>query len=356
MKKTITTPLLTLVAITIGLAQTTAIPDSNFEQALIDQSIDSDGSVNGVILTADANGYSGTLNVNNNGITDLTGIEAFTSIDILEVRDNALTSLDITGLGGLLRLEAGGNSLTTINTTGLANLERLIVPDNALTSIDLTGLTNLRFLYAFNNDISTLDLTDVSLLQRLYVFDNVNLGNYNTDNLSILDRLRSWNTGITSLDLSQNVALQQVRIYDNPNLETVNIQNGANTDLGTGDFEANNNPSLNCVQVDDVTYSTSTWTTIDNSNVFSTNCVLNIGEFNDFQVNIFPNPTIDYLYVKTDTQLQYAIYSLLGQKVMSNSLDKNESIIDVSELPTGLHIIILEDTLGKRKTLRFSKK
>lgn len=340
-----------------SLSCTTSIPDSNFEQALINLTIDSDATVNGTILTSDAVAVTGTLNVNNSAITDLTGIGAFSSIDILEVRDNGLTTIDITSIKGLLRLEAGGNGLASINATGLANLERLIVPDNALTSIDLTGLTNLRYLYAYNNNISSLDLTDTSLIQRLYVQDNTNLGSYNTDNLSILDRLRSWNTGITSLDLSQNTAVEQVRIYDNPNLEAVNIQNGTNTNLGSGDFLATGNTSLTCVQVDDVSYSTTNWTSIDDSSVYSTSsCTMSIDEFNKLGVRVYPNPTSDFIFINTYKELDYNIYSIIGRKIKGGNLKSHESSIDVSNLTNGMYIISIRDVYGNKKSLKFSKK
>ena len=51
-------------------AQTTAIPDANFEQALIGLGIDSNG-LNGNILNSDAQSVF-TLNVNNKNISNLT--------------------------------------------------------------------------------------------------------------------------------------------------------------------------------------------------------------------------------------------------------------------------------------------
>ena len=56
-------------------AQTTAIPDSSFEQALIDLGIDSDSTVNGVVFTSDINTVT-DLNIFYKGISNLTGIHA----------------------------------------------------------------------------------------------------------------------------------------------------------------------------------------------------------------------------------------------------------------------------------------
>lgn len=62
-------------------AQITLIPDANFEMFLIEENIDTDGIVNGQILTQDAltvtNLNIHSLNASYTYIEDLTGIEAF---------------------------------------------------------------------------------------------------------------------------------------------------------------------------------------------------------------------------------------------------------------------------------------
>jgi hypothetical protein len=53
-------------------------------------------------------------------------------------------------------------------------------------------------------------------------------------------------------------------------LISLNVQNGNNTIiLG---FNATGNPDLTCIQVDDVAYSTTSWTNIDATASFNTNC------------------------------------------------------------------------------------
>jgi hypothetical protein len=76
-----------------SIAQTTAIPDEGFEEALIDLNIDSDGLVNGQVLTSnienivelnfsnlyDTASYDGVI------ITDFTGIVDFESLEVLNL-------------------------------------------------------------------------------------------------------------------------------------------------------------------------------------------------------------------------------------------------------------------------------
>jgi len=75
-------------------AQTTAVPDANFEQALLDAGIDSDGIVNGQVLTSDISGIT-NLDVKSKNINDLTGIESFTSLQTLDCSWNGLNSLNL---------------------------------------------------------------------------------------------------------------------------------------------------------------------------------------------------------------------------------------------------------------------
>ena len=77
-------------AITLN-AQITNIPDPNFEQALIDLGIDSDGTVNGQVLTSDVDTIT-ILIIRNKNISDLTGIEDFIALESLDITGNQLTS------------------------------------------------------------------------------------------------------------------------------------------------------------------------------------------------------------------------------------------------------------------------
>ena len=83
--------LILFVLISFSLAQTTYVPDDNFEQALID--LGYDDVLDDYVLTENINSVT-DLDVNSKEISDLTGIEAFTSLIDLNVRSNQLTSID----------------------------------------------------------------------------------------------------------------------------------------------------------------------------------------------------------------------------------------------------------------------
>lgn len=173
---------------TIGNAQTTAIPDTAFEQKLVSLGIDSDGLVNGQILNSDAASVTDTLDVSHGVISDMTGIGAFINVTTLYCNNNKITTLDVTNNTLLEGLWCGYNPfLTKLNVNGCTNLQtlycefanidtldmstcgalqELFCPDNSLTSLNLTGCTSLLKVGCHVNQLSTLDLsTCISLIE-----------------------------------------------------------------------------------------------------------------------------------------------------------------------------------------------
>ncbi|MBX7183051.1 MAG: T9SS type A sorting domain-containing protein [Bacteroidia bacterium] len=212
--------------ISIGAtAQNVTIPDVNFKNALLaDVSINTNSD--GEISIAEAANFTGQLYLGNNNISDLTGIEAFTSISYLDVSSNNLTSLDLhlnTNLGNVV---CSYNSISTLNLTGLSSLYNLECQYNQLSSLVLVSNTYLMALNCSNNLINELGLNNCNLLYFL--------------------------------DCSSNY------------LTELNVRNGNNTNVS--EFNATNNPFLACITVDDVSYSTQNWTNIDANTSFSTGC------------------------------------------------------------------------------------
>lgn len=115
-------------------AQTTAIPDTNFEQALIDLGIDSDGIINGQVLTSDIDTVI-TLDINHKSVLDLTGIEDFAALEFLDVGGNELTVLDVSNNIQLKELYSNSSS------AGFSMF---------FTSLDLSNNVNLEVLYGEN--------------------------------------------------------------------------------------------------------------------------------------------------------------------------------------------------------------
>jgi trimeric autotransporter adhesin len=203
-------PVLFAMFTSVASAQTTAIPDANFEQALIDLTLDS-GPIDGTVLTASISGVT-SLNVSGKGITNLTGIQGFTALQTLNCSFNNLTTLDVSGLN-LTYLDAQENlNLATVNVNTNVNLTYLDLYNCPLTSLNISALVNLTTL-----------------------------------------GLRS--TLLTGLDVSMAPGLADFYIQENPLLSSLDVRG---TNLSSV-FAADNNPKLSCILVTSVQPNGGTW-------------------------------------------------------------------------------------------------
>ncbi|MCH2046408.1 MAG: T9SS type A sorting domain-containing protein [Saprospiraceae bacterium] len=210
-------------------SQFTSIPDSNFEQKLINLGIDSDATVNGQILTADIIGIT-DLDVTNSSITNLSGIENFGSLEELRCGSNSLSTLDISNNLNLETLWCSANLLTSLNTTSNINLREINCANNQLTSLNVTSNIDLKYLFCENNQLTSLNTNNLDSLDLLYC-DGNQLTNIDVSTNISLTALTCDSNQLTSLDLSQNSILgglscnnNQLRILDlhnNPNIHVI---------------------------------------------------------------------------------------------------------------------------------------
>ena len=102
------------LAVQTGLAQNTYVPDDNFEQALID--LGYDDTLDDYVVTDSISSVT-SLDVENQEISDLTGIEGFTALTTLDCQGNQLTSLDVSANTALTSLECYSNQLTSLDVS-----------------------------------------------------------------------------------------------------------------------------------------------------------------------------------------------------------------------------------------------
>lgn len=137
-------------------AQTTAIPDVNFEQALIDLGIET-GVPDGVILTSKIDTVT-SLNVGMKNISDMTGIEDFVSLKYFWCFLNNLTSIDVSNSPALIGFIPANNNITSLDLSNNLALETLICQTNNLTSLQLSNQTFLKNLNASDNQLTCLNI------------------------------------------------------------------------------------------------------------------------------------------------------------------------------------------------------
>ncbi|CAL2088989.1 conserved protein of unknown function precursor containing a T9SS type A C-terminal secretion signal [Tenacibaculum sp. 190524A02b] len=230
----------------------TSIPDASFEQALIDLGYDT-GAIDGKVPTENINTIT-YLYLDSKNITDLTGIEDFTTLTSLNVGNNRLTNLDLsqnTALTNLVvyynqlksidisnstnlnSLLAYSNQLTSLNVSNSKSLTILRVSNNKLTNIDISKNTALTYLGLSNNQLTNIDVTKNTALTELYINSN-QLTNIDVSNSKSLTILRVSNNKLTNIDVSTNTALTSLGLNSNQ-LTTLDVStNTALTKLSLG--------------------------------------------------------------------------------------------------------------------------
>lgn len=304
-------------------AQNTYVPDDNFEQALINLGYDS-GPLDDSVMTSNIN-LVFTLNLDGENIADLTGIQDFTVLFNLSVRDNQLTALDVSGNGVLRNLDCSSNNINDLKLNSPFFFNNLNCSDNDLSTLDLSGVGRLAILNCSNNQ---LDFLEVGANTRLSILDC-------SDNQ------------LVELDLSANNQLQQVNTADNA-LTVMDIQNGANTDITA--FDARGNANLTCIQVDDTNYSTNNWNNIDQQTVFSTDCSnsnLSDGNLEQLAYSTYPNPTQDRLQVAVEEEGSYRLMNSSGATVGYGELDRGTNTVPMAELEPGIYVLHIISESGQ---------
>jgi Leucine-rich repeat (LRR) protein len=257
------------------------IPDLAFRTALINHS----PTLN--ITTNDFVGANGdqielckvnniiSVNVANDGITDMTGIECFTALTTLNCYNNQLTNLNVSQNTALTQLICGYNQLTSLNVSQNTALTFLHCSNNQLTSLNVSGASALISLSCDYNQLTSLDVSQNAALNGLGCYSNQITSLDLSQNPALTTLNCSYNQ-LTSLDVSQNPVFYWLSCGSNQ-LTSLDVRNGNNTNFTY--FHAQQNPDLYCIAVDNAIWSNDPlnwtgWTFVfDSQSYFSNNCV-----------------------------------------------------------------------------------
>jgi hypothetical protein len=341
--KTLLSFILIILFSNLAIAQTTAIPDVNFEQALINLGLDS-GSPDGVVLTANIDTVT-ALNVTLSNISSLSGIEDFTSLTELNCPSNQISNLNISQNTSLIYLDCLNNSLTTLDVSQNTSLTSLYCENNLLTSLNVSQNTNLINLGCSDNQLNNIDLSLNTVLSSLECFNN-NLISLDVAQNVNLTNLGCSNNSITNLNLAQNTVLFFLNCSANL-LNCLNVKNGNNTNIQY--FFATNNSNLNCIDADDVIWSNTNWTNIDAQTSFSTgcpsSCTVGFKENTSPNISLYPNPTtgkinIDLGEIKQDVKA--TLTNNLGQVILSENYSLTNFISLDINAPSSIYFLQIE--------------
>lgn len=284
-------------------AQITNIPDQGFEQHLINLNIDSDGIINGQVLTSDIENITELIIDGSNSpyLTDLTGIQDFTS------------------------------------------LEKLVILYTYIAELDVSQNLQLKELDCSSNELTSLDVSSNTLLEKLYC------GNYGID-------VAPFNM-IEEIDLSNNPNIYDFNAYD-MFIKKIKLKNGNNNanmkinvsvfpwGMDSPDYDPNEIFNTVCIEVDDENlaqnnqYPYSEWNITHGGHVafiFSEDCSLSSESYTQNKIKVHPNPVSDLLYFDANTTIEKIIvFDLSGRKIMEQN---QVNTISVSNLQKGNYIL-----------------
>lgn len=207
---------------------------------------------------------------------------------------------------------------------------------------DLTGIkdfTNLNYLNCSGNQIVNLDLSQNSLLSYVDCSNNQinNLSFSQKKAQSALNTLNCDQNQISTLDFASNTLLASFSC-DNNLLTDLKISNGNN--LNFSYFSAINNPNLNCITVDNSTWSANNWTNIDSHSFFSNDCsTVSVETINGSTLlSVYPNPAKESIFLSVNNyngNIQTEVFDLVGTQLL-NTTKKTISLIDY---PSGIYLL-----------------
>lgn len=378
---------LSLIGLTC-FGQNVSIPDANFKAYLVGNlAINTNSDTE--IQVSEATAFTGIIDCGSMGVSDLTGIEAFTNLTELWCGFNSITTLDVSQNLNLVKLISQGNPYGSIDVTANVALTHLYCSSTQLSTLDVSQNTNLLELSCGDNTLTTIDVGSNVLLEKFYcqlnqlttidVSANPNLVDFrcHDNNLTSIDvsnsvdleLLHCSQNQITSLDLSANYALSDLRCGQNPivsldltynpgltiiqcsqilSLTSLDLRNGTNTSITSHNFT--NNPNLTCILVDDPVYSTANWTNVDPGATFSTTCPIGrriyvnqnasgnndgtswVDAYTEFAdaLNALPTGSTDTIWVAQGTY--FPIYDFTGNNSPLDPRSKEFFILDMNDL------------------------
>ena len=337
----------------------TQIPDPVFEQRLINLGYDPCGIVDGQVPTNNIATVT-SLFIQNNNITDLTGIQDFQLLQTLDIASanlssngidlsnnsrlkslfiNAgLTNLDLSQNDSLTNLNLDGtlgsmpNNINTLDLSSNVLLESVYCSASGLNSLILPSTTTLYQLDCKVNNLTSLNLSNVPNLLTLLASNNslIDLGTTTHNNLQSMNLALNSFSGLNLSGFSQ---LKSLICYSNQ-LECLNIKNGINNQFTY--LDTRNNFTLICIEVDDSLFSANNpiWNANkDTWSSYSEDCqgvcvTADILEVIVEKINIYPNPTNGIINIQSESNIkEITLLDVAGKtlgKFKTNSVDLSE--------------------------------
>lgn len=294
-----------------GYSQVISFDDANFKAKLIAASA-------GNTTAKNLSGIYFKIDANSNGEIEFAEAQQVKELKISF--DSSIHSIvGILNFTNLEVLDAGFSGLTSLNISGLVTLKKLDCTNCPLhNNLDMTGCTALETVNCAAIQASNLDFTTLSNLKYL---------DCNTNSL-------------TSLDLHNNTMLQTINCTTpgvNATLSYINIQNNSiETNIN---FPCLTSATNICCDPGDLNrvYAERQGCSLTNTFTVSTTCNLSTDDFRNNVFGVYPNPADGLITIATlETITKIEIYDSQHRMVKMGNLVNNAA--DVSGLSPGVYL------------------
>lgn len=182
-------------------------------------------------------------------VTDMTGIEYFTSLESLNCSSVGITQLDLKNNQKLKYLDCTYNSeLTALDVSYNANLEELHCYETGISELSVSSNSVLRRLDCNHTNISSLDVTNNKKLFALNC-ENTNVSQLDLSHNPELYEVYVTNTPMTQIDVTKNPELVHIRV-SGTGITELNLKNNPKlaalycSDTGIRQLDLSGNPQM----------------------------------------------------------------------------------------------------------------
>lgn len=225
-----------------------AINETNFPDALFREKVaEYDKNNDGVLSDTEISNIR-SISINGDSskggdVTDLKGIEYFTSLTRLQCGHNKISKLDVSKNTALTELYCPNNELTELDLGNNTALGQLTVTNNQLKELDISKDTALTYLACANNQLKELNVSKNTALTELSCSYN-QLTELNVNNNTALTRIDCGSNQLSELDVSKNTALTYLSCGSNEGNKLTKLDVSNNTELTYLEFWHNEITSI----------------------------------------------------------------------------------------------------------------
>jgi hypothetical protein len=337
------------------------IPDPHFKEYLVNfpapETPEIDVNMDGEIQISEAESYSGWLIIEGEDISDLTGLQTFSGVFDISLKNMKLSYLDISEMQSLADLTLSDIIADSINISGCKNIGEITATGISCELIDIRGGERLYSCKLNNIDkrLNHIEGLEDCIYLAFMSIKNSSIRSLPIESLPRLVVFESTGNQFLTIDLSNKTKLTKCTVEDESVL-SLSVRNGNNTRMDI--MKVRNCPELDCIEVDNPKYSEANWRNGDTTNfkfdaqiVFSTDCNSCLREMEQTQISIYPNPAGEYLYIAAESEkiMPYEIIDIKGETVQSGELVQTRGVtkVDLNLLVKGTYFVRIGESTKK---------